>query len=102
MNLRSLPDISKWNTSNVKNIEGIFNGCSSLTSLPDISKWNTCNVESMNNMFCDCKSLKSVPDLSKWNTQNITSTSRYDSGTFYFPGNFYGKEPNFNNIKKKY
>ena len=36
-----LCDISKWDTNNVKNMNGIFYGSSSLSSLPDISKWNT-------------------------------------------------------------
>ena len=45
--LISLPDISKWNTNNVKNMFGMFNNCSSLLSLPDISKWNTNNVADM-------------------------------------------------------
>ena len=38
--LESLPDISKWNTNNVTNMEGIFGECKSLTSLPVISNWN--------------------------------------------------------------
>jgi len=33
-----VPDISKWNTSQVNNMKGLFQGCSSLTELPDISK----------------------------------------------------------------
>ena len=36
--LESIPDISKWNFTNVKNIIYIFHGCSSLKSIPDISK----------------------------------------------------------------
>ena len=52
--LSSLPDISKWNTNNVKYMNFIFHGCSSLSSLPDISKWNTNNVTNMNDMLCGC------------------------------------------------
>ena len=44
----------------------MFYGCSSLVSLPDLSKWNTANVTNMNSMFSDCSSLKSFPDISKW------------------------------------
>ena len=40
----------------------MFNGCSSLKSLPDISKWNTNNVTNMNNMFGGCELLKLLPD----------------------------------------
>ena len=49
--LISLPDISKWNTSNVNDMSEIFRECNSLISLPDISKWNTSNV---NDMFDEC------------------------------------------------
>ena len=38
--LISLPDISKWNTSNITDMSFMFNKCNSLISLPDISKWN--------------------------------------------------------------
>ena len=42
-----LPDISKWNTSNVKNISYIFKDLNSIISLPDISNWNTSNINDM-------------------------------------------------------
>ena len=50
----------------------MFRGCKSLISLPDLSKWNTENVKEMNHMFYGCSSLISLPDLSKWNTNNST------------------------------
>ena len=56
--LLSLPDISKWNTNNVKDMSFIFKYCSTLKSLPDISKWNTNNVNNMSNMFYNCEFLK--------------------------------------------
>ena len=44
----------------------MFSHCKSLKSLPDISKWDTKNVTNMSYMFSWCKSLKSLPDISKW------------------------------------
>ena len=70
--LLSLPDISKWNTSNVKDMHWMFGRCSSLSYLPDISKWKTSNVKDMNWMFCGCSSLSCFPDISKWDTSNVT------------------------------
>ena len=35
--------------------------CNSLISLPDLSKWNISNVEDMSNMFYGCNSIKSLP-----------------------------------------
>ena len=69
--LKSLPDISKWNTNQVENMNSMFYGCSSLKSLPDISKWNTNKVKDMNSIFYGCSSLESLPDISKWNTNQV-------------------------------
>ena len=41
----------------------MFCGCKSLISLPDLSKWNISNVRNMNCMFCGCNSIKSLPDF---------------------------------------
>ena len=65
--LISLPDLSNWNTNNVKNMSYMFYKCKSLTSLPDISKWYISNVENISYMFYKCESLTTLPDLSKWN-----------------------------------
>ena len=35
----------------------MFNGCNSLISLPDLSKWNTSNVNYMSEMFIGCVNL---------------------------------------------
>ena len=56
---------------NIKNMSYMFHRCDKLKSLPDISKWNTQNVIDMNTMFYKCKSLVSLPDISKWDTQNV-------------------------------
>ena len=53
----------------------LFAGCSSLKSLPDISKWNTSNVKFITMIFYGCSSLKSLPNISKWNTNNINDIS---------------------------
>ena len=45
--------------------------CNSLISLPDISKWNTSNVNGMSKMFSGFNSLISLPNISKWNTSNL-------------------------------
>ena len=57
--LITLPDISKWDTSNVKDLNSMFCGCVSLKSLPDLSNWNTSNVTDMRQLFVNCISLKS-------------------------------------------
>ena len=42
----------------------LFYNCSSLKSLPDISNWNTTNVNNMSSLFDNCESLESLPDIS--------------------------------------
>ena len=73
--LLSVPDIWKWNTSNIEDMHSLFSGCKSLSSLPDISKWDTSKVIDMSYMFYKCSSLKNLPDISKWDTSNVKNMS---------------------------
>ena len=59
--LSSLPDISKWDTSNVNDMSYMFYLCSSLSSLPDISKWDTSYLENKEDMFEGCSKLVNKP-----------------------------------------
>ena len=63
-------DLSHFNTQNVTNMGKVFFGCSGLTSL-DLSHFNTQNVTNMGEMFSRCTSLTSL-DLKNFNTQNVT------------------------------
>ena len=73
--IKRLPNISGWKTNNVRNMSNMFNGCNLLKLLPDISKWNTDNVTDMSFMFNNCNSLKNLPDISNWNTFNVKNMS---------------------------
>ena len=75
VDLIELPDINKWYTKKVTDINHMFNECSSLTSLPDISHWNTNEVINMSYLFSKCSSLVSIPDISNWNTDKVTDMS---------------------------
>ena len=52
-------------------MSNMFYYCNSLISLPDISKWNTSNVYNMDRMFSECNSLISLPDISILNIENL-------------------------------
>lgn len=58
-------DISKWNVSNARNMDGMFSGSN---FKGDISKWNVSKVQSMVGMFEE-----SVfnGDISKWDVSNV-------------------------------
>ena len=63
-------DISKWDVSNVKNMNNAFWNCKNLTSVGDLSNWDVSNIKNMSRMFSLCMQLKSVGDLSNWNVSN--------------------------------
>ena len=65
-NLETLPDISKWDTSNVTDMSTMFSGCFQLKALPDISKWNTKKVQHMYDMLGRLGKVELFPDISKW------------------------------------
>ena len=73
INLKSIPNISKWNTSKLMNISYLFADCRCLLYLPDISKWNINNLEFIEGLFFRCYSLQILPDISKWKTDKIKS-----------------------------
>lgn len=68
--LKSINFNEYFDTSHVKNMTSVFDGCSSLTGL-DLSSWDTSNVESMYFMFRSCTSLVDL-NVTGWNTSKVT------------------------------
>ena len=56
-------------------MEHMFNNCNSLVSLPDISKWDTSNVKNMKRMYNNCNSLMNLPDTSNFNTSEESNNN---------------------------
>ena len=71
-------DVSHFDTQNVTDMRQMFNGCSGLTSL-DVSNFNTQNVTSMGWMFSGCSGLTSL-DVSHFNTRKVSGMSEMFSG----------------------
>ena len=69
--LKQIEGLEYLNTSEVKDMCGMFCGCSALTSL-DLQHFNTQNVTDMNSMFFGCAALTSI-NLKNFNTQNVTN-----------------------------
>ena len=61
-------DISKWDVSNVENMESMFEDFNSFNC--DISNWDVSKVKSMSYMFYGCN--KFNYDLSNWDVSNVT------------------------------
>ena len=70
-NLEDISGLENLNTSQVTDMQEMFNGCSGLTTL-DVSSFDTHNVTNMGSMFAVCSSLASI-DLSSFDTQNVTT-----------------------------
>ena len=64
-------DLSSFDTSNVTNMHCMFDGCSKLTNL-DVSKFDTSNVTNMDCMFRSCNNLTSL-DATNFDTSKVTS-----------------------------
>lgn len=60
-----------FDTSNVINMDSMFNGCNSIEEL-DLSSFNTINVRNFSEMFRHCRNLINL-DLSSFNTKNVTN-----------------------------
>ena len=69
-NLKSL-DVTHFNTEKVTKMAYMFYGCSSLESI-DVSGFNTSEVTSMNNMFGYCNALTEL-DIRNFNTAKVES-----------------------------
>ena len=99
-----LPDISKWNVSNVTNMSHMFFSCSKLSSLPNgIIYWDTSKVQNMDSMFCGCESLVNIPDIiTEWkisNVKKINNMFKYCKKLSSFP--CASKDSLFKSIKLK-
>ena len=72
--LTDIVGIEKWDTSKVTTIRDMFNSCSALVNL-DVSMFNTSNVKDMYGVFEGCYSVKNIVGLEKWDTSKVTIIS---------------------------
>lgn len=77
-NLTRIEGIENLNTSNVKNMSGMFALCSNLETL-DLSHFNTERVTTMAQMFYGCTKLHDL-NISSFNTENVTSMNQMFGG----------------------
>jgi surface protein len=77
--IKSVGDLSNWDTSKVTNMSSVFTFCSSLTSVGNLANWDTSKVTNIARMFYECRLLTSL-SVSGWDLSsctNITYTFRY-------------------------
>ncbi len=68
----SPPDLTSWNTQNVRNMSRMFEDCSELRNVTFGGDWNTINVKDMSYMFKGCSRMDTFT-ASGFNTQNVTT-----------------------------
>ena len=68
-NVGSIKGLDKLDTKNVKEMDGMFAGCSKVKDL-DLSAFDTSNVTTMNAMFDGCSSIEGL-DLSSFDTSKV-------------------------------
>ena len=64
-------DLNAFDTKKADNMRCMFENCASLTNL-DLNNFNTTNVTNMDNMFLGCCNLTSL-DISHFDTRNVTT-----------------------------
>ena len=70
-------DVSKWDVSNVTNMDRMFYGCRKFKGV-GLGSWNVGNVENMSSMFKNCINFNG--SLSNWNVSNV----KFMNSMFYY------------------
>ena len=70
--------LSTWDVSNVTNMRDLFKSCSGLSEVNALSNWDTNNVTDMSNMFLNCEALRGCPELK---TSSVTNMSQMFSNS---------------------
>ena len=81
-------DLSSWDVSKVENMDSMFMDCPQFNC--DISRWDTSSVVNMDYMFSGCMNLET--DLSNWNVANVISHRKFAD---FCTTQFYNNMPNF-------
>lgn len=71
--------LNNWNMYQVESIEGLIGNCPVLKSIGDISNWDTTNLKLVNNMVVASEYLDSL-DLSNWTTPSLQTATNIFSG----------------------
>ena len=81
--LAFVPNINLWNTSNIKNMSGVFYFAAKFND--NISNWNTSAVTNMRLMFAEASVFNQ--NIGAWNTANVTSMEQMFYRAFVFNQN---------------
>ena len=74
--LKEIPNIFKWDTTNVETMKYMFSKCHSLKNISYLQNLNTLNVKDMSGLFEECISLESLSALSNWKTNSLENMNK--------------------------
>jgi hypothetical protein len=77
---RNKDDISGWDVSNVTNMSNMFSAATSFNQ--PLNRWNTGKVKDMSRMFCNAKAFNQP--LDQWNLESVTDMSMMFCGAVCF------------------
>ena len=81
--ISEIPDISKWDVSNILNMSYMFSGCIKLTAFPNIFNWEIKNHANMRGIFYNCINYKH--GLEKYDDSKCKINNQSDiSFIFYY------------------
>lgn len=81
--LTTIPNANSWNTSNVANMSGMFNGATNFNQ--SIGSWNTSNVTNMYQMFNEATAFNQ--NIANWDISNVTTIYQMFNGATAFNQN---------------
>ena len=81
LSLQNIESIKKWDSSNVKNLRGLFTFSRSIVNVDALSNWNTSNVTNISIMFNYSSSLKNVDGIKNWDVSKVTTMHQVFCGS---------------------
>ena len=78
--LVDLYGLETWDTSKIEKMEGMFRGCSSLEDISGLENWDISNAYRLWNLFDGCSSLTDLSPLANWDISDVSSMADMFSG----------------------
>ena len=72
LQLKSIDFTNNFDTSQITQMNSMFETCTNLVEIKGVEKWNTSKVKDISYMFVGCRNLQNV-NVSKFNTSKITN-----------------------------
>ena len=85
----------------MKSLEVLY-GCELLQYIPDIKKWDITNLTNMNNILSGWNSLKDIQDISQWDKKIVSNNNYLISNSTKIRGSQLNRNLNSKNFANDY